>query len=67
MVVFVVQYKIVIQWPSNTVLPRFALIQIAPGIEEVATKTGFLNRFKKLLRNDRISIDVAPVYGNNRA
>jgi hypothetical protein len=60
-VTVVVQYKIVIQWPPSAVLPRFALIQIAPSIEEVVTKTRFLNRFKELLRNDRISIDVASV------
>ena len=41
--------------------PGFAMIQVAPFIEQVGAETCALDRLEKLLGDDRIGIDIRPV------
>ena len=56
-----VQHKIRIELALAVVHTRLAVIQIAPLVKSIRTKTRTFDRLQKLLRYDRIRIDVGSV------
>lgn len=56
-----VQHEIRIFRTLATVHARFAMIGIAPFIEQIRTEARTLDRFQELLGNDRIGIDIGAI------
>ncbi len=56
-----VKDKVRIQRPVTAILARLTLVKVPPGVKQIVAKARFFNRFKKLLGNNRVRVDVAPI------
>src|SRR5262249_45150942 len=56
-----IEHELWIQRALRVVHARLAVIEIAPFVEQVRTVTRALNRLQKLLRDDRVGIDVGTI------
>src|SRR5947199_10587261 len=56
-----VEHEIGILRTARMILTRFAMIEIAPFIEQVRTEARSLDRLQELLRNDRVGVDVGAI------
>src|SRR5690606_5738425 len=61
LIAWLIQHKVRIQGATCVVPTRFTLVEIAPFIEGIRAKAGTLDRFKELLRNDGIGIDICTI------
>ena len=61
LVALVIQHEVRIHRPLAVVLPRLAMVEIAPAIEQIGTEAGTFHRLQELLGDDRVGIDVGAV------
>src|SRR3954468_9532779 len=62
-----VQHEVRIRPAAGGVLPRLAVIEVAPRVEQVRTEAGLADRLEELLGNDRVGVDVLAVDGGDEA
>ena len=60
-IAWIIEHEVRVQRPARAVLPRLAVVQIAPFIEQVRAEAGALNRLQELLWDDRIGIDIGAI------
>jgi hypothetical protein len=56
-----VQHEVRVQRPRALSMPGFALVEVAPFVEQVGAEAGALDRLQELLGDDRVGVDVGAV------
>jgi len=62
-----VQDEIRVRATLRRILPRLAVVQVPPLVEQVRPETAAPDRLQELLRNDLIGVDVGAIQRSNQA
>src|SRR5689334_2276183 len=56
-----IEHEVRIEPARTLILSQFALVEVAPLIEQVRAKTSSLDRLQELLRDDGVGVDVRAI------